>query len=347
MKQLKYIHIKRSKGRVYYDFRKGQFRCRLPGKPGSPEFIKRYAELLTEQTRPTLQTDTFGGLCIEYQQSYEFKSLRATTQKEYRRVIGKLEPMIKAETPIKYITRQVGLAIRDKHLGTPRTAKYYLQVLNVLLGFAVDRAILSENPCAGIRMPSSKARREFWGREEIQLILDNADETVRTGFLMALYTGQRRNDIISCMWSQYDGRAFKFKQSKTGVTVHVPCAEPLRQHLNGLDRKNCTHLLTDKSNQPISTNAFRLRFERLKAELGIEGLQFRDLRRTAVIMLAEAGCSVPEIAAITGHTINQTQKIIDTYWVATRKQSENAIVLLDEYIKKSVQPEQNKRTTQL
>ena len=39
----------------------------------------------------------------------------------------------------------------------------------------------------------------------------------------------------------------------------------------------------------------------LDKKVNIEDLWFMDLRRTAVVRLAEAGCSVPEIAAINGH----------------------------------------------
>jgi hypothetical protein len=38
-----------------------------------------------------------------------------------------------------------------------------------------------------------------------------------------------------------------------------------------------------------------------------------DLRRTAVVHLARAGCSVPEIAAITGHSISRTVSILEVY----------------------------------
>jgi hypothetical protein len=42
-------------------------------------------------------------------------------------------------------------------------------------------------------------------------------------------------------------------------------------------------------------------------------LQRRDLRRTAVVFMALAGLTTPQIAAITGHNIDYTQRIIDTY----------------------------------
>jgi integrase len=42
------------------------------------------------------------------------------------------------------------------------------------------------------------------------------------------------------------------------------------------------------------------------------GLTFHDLRGTAVLRLALAGCTVPEIATITGHSIRDVQSILDS-----------------------------------
>lgn len=50
------------------------------------------------------------------------------------------------------------------------------------------------------------------------------------------------------------------------------------------------------------------------AEAGLAcEVQRRDLRRTAVVRMAEAGVTTPQIAAVTGHGIDYCQKIIDDY----------------------------------
>lgn len=49
------------------------------------------------------------------------------------------------------------------------------------------------------------------------------------------------------------------------------------------------------------------------ALVGIRGLQRRDLRRTGIVRVAEAGCPTPSIAAVSGHSIDYCQRIIDTY----------------------------------
>jgi hypothetical protein len=45
----------------------------------------------------------------------------------------------------------------------------------------------------------------------------------------------------------------------------------------------------------------------------LERLTFMRLRHTAVMILFRAGATIPEIAAITGHTIGSVNRIIDRY----------------------------------
>jgi integrase len=44
--------------------------------------------------------------------------------------------------------------------------------------------------------------------------------------------------------------------------------------------------------------------KRIMREAGVEGVRFADLRRTAIVRLAEAGCTGPEISAIRGHQLD-------------------------------------------
>ena len=53
--------------------------------------------------------------------------------------------------------------------------------------------------------------------------------------------------------------------------------------------------------------------EDVQEELRVRHRQRRDIRRTGIVRLAEAGATTPQIAAISGHSIDYCQKIIDTY----------------------------------
>ena len=52
---------------------------------------------------------------------------------------------------------------------------------------------------------------------------------------------------------------------------------------------------------PITANASRLAWERLKRRAKIENLNFHDLRHEAISRLFEKGLSTPEVALISGH----------------------------------------------
>ena len=66
-------------------------------------------------------------------------------------------------------------------------------------------------------------------------------------------------------------------------------------------------------------------------------LRRQDLRRTAVVRLAEAGCDVPMIVSITGHKLRSATTILDTYHVKTTVQADAAITLLENHEKQGLQ----------
>ena len=51
---------------------------------------------------------------------------------------------------------------------------------------------------------------------------------------------------------------------------------------------------------PMSANALRLAWERLKKRAGIRDLRFHDLRREAISRFFEIGLSIPEVSLISG-----------------------------------------------
>jgi integrase len=62
-------------------------------------------------------------------------------------------------------------------------------------------------------------------------------------------------------------------------------------------------------------NGFISSFKKAKAKAGIEGVNFSDLRGTAVTRLALAGCTVPEICAITGHSHEEANRILEEHYL--------------------------------
>ena len=113
-------------------------------------------------------------------------------------------------------------------------------------------------------------------------------------------------------WSNYNGATIKFRQSKTGAWVEVPVMRSLQKMLYITDKQSPTILINEATKKPYNKDLLCRKFSEVceEAEIGSD-LQFRDLRRTAVVRLAEHGCTNAEIAAITGHSIERTSNILD------------------------------------
>jgi hypothetical protein len=93
-----------------------------------------------------------------------------------------------------------------------------------------------------------------------------------------------------------------------------------------------THiLLRETDGTPYTEAYFQREFRRLKAAAlpgcpDLADLQYRDLRRTAVVRLAEADVDLPGIAAISGHQIESCKRILETYLPRTTKMADAAIL---------------------
>lgn len=121
--------------------------------------------------------------------------------------------------------------------------------------------------------------------------------------ILALYTGQRRGDLVALRWSAYDGKAIRLKQNKTGVSLAIPVHPELRAELDAWRKgASATQILTKADGRPWGALELSQKLPRALRAIGLPpGLNVHGLRKLAAARLADAGCTVHEIAAITGH----------------------------------------------
>jgi integrase len=116
-------------------------------------------------------------------------------------------------------------------------------------------------------------------------------------FLIAVWTGQRQGDLLALTWTAYDGTNIKLRQSKTGRYVVIPVGAPLKVALDAEPRRAVT-ILTTQAGLTWTADGFSASWRKAVSSAKVAGLTFHDLRGTAVLRLALAGCTVPEIATI-------------------------------------------------
>lgn len=312
-------------------------RKKLEGPFGSPIFLASFAAAEKSLERDYLG-QSFAQLVRKFEQSVDFLNTAGTTQREYRRKFRAIDSQwgscpISALTDLEF--RRDVLAWRDRMAVTkPREADNLVSAIARVLAFAVDRGEIKTNVLAHFsRAYHADRANKIWLPKHIDTFTKVASPELTAALTLALHTGQRQGDLLRLRWSDYDGKAISLRQSKTGVTVTIPCTTMLRNLLDGMERRADT-ILTTPSGIPWTSYYFRHRWAEACKAAKIIDLHFHDLRGTAITMLAEAGATVPEIAAITGHGLEHVHKILESYLSRTSKLSTTAIAKLDRHIKR-------------
>lgn len=318
-----YVNSKKLAGGKYRDYwrwrRDGQDTA-LPGQPGEPAFHARYAELMhaaeqranAQDTTP--ERHTFAWLCSAYLDSAEFNALSERTQDDYRDTIERrLVPVLGPER-FDCIKRQHIKPIRDRLAKThsARTAHKIKQTVSLLYTWAEDSDLLPDgftNPAKSIRRIKGDSKPiEVWSPEEIALFLSKCAPAMRTPVLLALYTGQRREDLVRMEWSDYLGETIRVRQNKTGEPLTIPCAPALRRHLK--PKRGISGAILRGADGKAMT-AGQLSSAMNRAVAAIEGMPKRSLhglRYAAAAELEAVGCTWLQIASIVGHRTYQMSR---------------------------------------
>lgn len=271
---------------------------------------------------------TFDDLADEYLGSPDYLTKADRTRGEYLKILRKLRDLI-GDMPLGRLGGEAGVeyvrALQVSLQKHPRHCNHTLAVLSLVCAFGVGRRRLSINPALGVRRLPVSPRRAVWGFEDQDRFLAAADPTMRLAFLLGLYTAQRQGDLLRLGWSQYDGERITLTQGKTNRTVRVLVMEPLRAALRAALRVE-EHVLVDRQGRPFRQRQFEAVWSETTRTAGItSGVRFQDLRRTAMTRMAEASATETEMAAVSGHSIDRSRQILQTYVVATTPMADSAI----------------------
>lgn len=317
--------------RVTYHYL-GKSGPRIHGEPGTPEFIASYFQATQSLQEPSEKT--LGDLLREFVASAEFRLKRDRTRQDY---LGKIE-LIKSEFGslstadlCEPDARDVFLTWRDELAqASIRQAEYTLVILASILSWAKQRRKITLNPLEKIgRIYNGTRVDAVWSDADEAAFNSVASSKLKLALILALWTGQRQGDLLRLTWRDYDGHWIKVQQSKTNVRLQIPVSCALKQALDATERSSPT-ILTNTDGRPWNADGFRSSWRKTCKKAGITGLTFNDLRGTAVTRLALAGCSEPEIAAITGHTLRNVKSILEKHYLKRDPQlALNAIAKLE------------------
>jgi integrase len=269
-------------------------------------------------------------IIAQYKAAPEFTKLAGSARRSYLAYIKLIEEAF-GDLPVAALAdrrvRGEFKAWRDKFANTPRKADFVWTVLARILSFAKDRGIIAVNPCEkGGRLYVADRRDNVWSEQDIASLLSIASKDLQLALMLAIWTGQRQGDLLRLPWSAYDGSHIQLRQSKTGRRIAMPAGGPLKAFLDATERKGPI-ILTNSLGQPWTSDGFRTSWGKVCDRAGIVGLTFHDLRGTAVVRLAIAGATVPQIATFTGHSLRDVEAILDAHYLGRDIQLAQAAVL--------------------
>lgn len=288
-------------------------------------------------------------LADRFEKASEWDALAIKTRIEYRRTFGLAEAYWPFMTMAELGDRRLRADLyefRDSFKKTPVMADKHIRHICSLLEWAYDRGLIEMNHARRIK-PLTVNRRP---RAEIvidpaqrEALFAAAEDDFRDVMLGAWLTGLRQGDLCALDWKQIgeDGtivvQPSKTKRKRPHLRLWLPTVAlpPLARLIE--KRREVTGgsglIFTRASGRPWSHASIDYRWQPLKRRvLGDADIHWHDWRGTLVGMLTEAGCTNPQIASITGHSVGADEgghgTALASYQARTRALSIGAFTAL-------------------
>ncbi|MGB3454749.1 MAG: tyrosine-type recombinase/integrase [Litorimonas sp.] len=319
-------------GKTRWRFRKKGLPTRyLPGQPGDAAFMDALEKaragdsLIQHATVQHVRPGSVQALINTYYRSPDFKGLRPTTRKVYRRIFDKFADKY-GHLNAKGMKRKHVKSILGKMEATPGAADSLLKRLKTLMRFGLDVGMIETDPT--FRMKGYNKRTDghrAWTESEVETFKDfyPTGTMERRALVLLLCTASRGGDAVAMgPGNDWNGR-LRWTQSKTGDRVSIPIWPELEAEISDVPDDQPTYIVNAYGNA-FSVKGFQQWFSKRVKRAGImpelqpdgvvRGCTAHGLRKLAAVRLAEAGCTTAEIQSITGH---KTAKEVARY-TATR-----------------------------
>lgn len=311
-------------GNVRLYFRRNGRKIRLPAPIGSPEFLAAYKVAFAHESTPKeapkvgqVVPGSVRALCVDYYKSAMFRELDPRTQKVRKGILERFcQHKNDGEKPFALLLPKHIRARRDEMMDRPEAANGMVKALRQLYKFAVPYDLHDRNPATEIEYLSSGSEGfHSWTLGEIEQFEEKhpVGSMARLALALALYTGQRRSDIVQFGKQHVRDGWLVFTQHKNRnrhpVRLEIPIVPDLQRIIDASPTGDLAFLVT-AFNRPFTSNGFGNRFRKWCNEAGLPQCSVHGLRKAAAARLAEMGCTEFEIMAITGH---RTSKEVTRY----------------------------------
>src|SRR6516165_11101054 len=290
--------------------RPGSRSVKLPGVPGSIEFMDAYqAALVTIAPPPPSSRHVIRGSLADvttgYFRSAAFANLASSSQEHYRTV---LRPIVAAhghrlvrELP-KTAARNIVEAIGATR---PGMANLTRAALSQVMVYAIATGVRIDDPFSGLPRYRLGTHHTWTDAELAQFERHwRLGTRERLAYALLLYTGQRGGDVVKMTRNDIVNGYIRVSQDKArkGTTneLLIPIHPALARALKAGPVVGMQHLIANARGQALTGLT-----DLIERAAQLAGLPPRckahGLRKAALRRLAEHGSTTKEIAAVSGH----------------------------------------------
>ena len=294
----------------YYFRRPGSRSVKLPGLPGSIEFMDAYqAALATVAPPPASPKHIIRGSLADVTAGYFRSAAFANLSQSSQRLYGiALKPVLAAhghrlvrDLP-KNAARNVIEAIGVTRPGMANNTR---AALSQVIAYAIATGVRSDNPFSSVGR-YRLGTHPTWTDAEIAQFERRwpLGTRERLAFALLLYTGQRGGDVVKINRNDITEGHIRVSQDKArkGTTneLMIPIHPALARALKAGPVVGMQHLITDARGRPLRGLTRLIETAVQRAGLPPYCVA-HGLRKAALRRLAEHGATTKEIAAISGH----------------------------------------------
>ena len=228
----------------------------------------------------------------------------------------------------------------------PSTIRNALMPLRVIFRRAVEDGDVAINPCAHLRLPAVRGRRErIASPQEAERLLAALPARDRPVWATALYAGLRRGELMALRWDDvdlangvirveraYDEKAHREIEPKNRAGRRtIPIVGALRdilvEHKANQTRADA---LVFSGNAPFQPSNLWRRAQSAWKRAGVDPIGLHEARQTFASILFAAGVNAKAITTYMGHASIQTT--YDLYGKLMPGSEAEAAALVDAYL---------------
>lgn len=290
-----------------------------------------YAEYLSARMGkpPAPKARSVQALVDAWEASQAYKALKPRTQDGYAyfaRDVLRWSAAAGHPDPTK-LTRNGVERFLAQFDDRPTTRYHMRKVLRLIMDQATALGWRTDNPLQGVKVAMPKSTVIIWEAEDVERLAWAAavfgQPDLAAMILVEWEIGQRLTDMVlmrRTIREEQEGYfaaqgVFRFYQSKTRSYVTVPVSDRSRALLAKIQREGSPYLFHDGATGRPFRDVNRLGhvFEDVRRGAAGRYVVLRAIRHSCVVQLARCGCTVPEIASITGHSVSTVEAILSTY----------------------------------